>query len=59
MSDAIVLDRDGGNAARFWSDLQNAAELRRRLEAFLCIGQKQAATVLEILARDLRRHCGS
>jgi endonuclease III len=50
----IVLARYGGRAARLWHDEPTAMELRRRLEAFPGVGPKQAATAVEILARDLR-----
>jgi endonuclease III len=50
----IVLARYGGHAARLWHDEPTAMELRRRLEGFPGVGPKQAATAVEILARDLR-----
>lgn len=49
----IVLSRYGGDAAKLWSDISTAIELRRRLEAFPGIGQKKAAMAAEILTRDL------
>lgn len=48
----IVLIRYDGDAAKLWSDIPAAIELRRRLEAFPGIGQKKAAMAVEILARD-------
>ena len=50
----IVLARYGGRAARLWHDEPTAMELRRRFEAFPCVGPKRAATAVEILARELR-----
>ena len=50
----IVVERYGGDAARLWSDVPSAAELRHRLEQFPGIGQKKATMAVELLERDLK-----
>lgn len=48
-----VLREYGGRADAIWGDNPTAAELQRRLTAFLGIGQKKAAMAVEILAGGL------
>jgi uncharacterized HhH-GPD family protein len=48
-----VLTQYGGNAGAIWADTPSAAELQRRFDAFVGIGQKKAAMAVEILSRDL------
>lgn len=48
-----VLREYGGGADAIWGDNPTAAELQRRLTAFLGIGQKKAAMAVNILAQLL------
>lgn len=50
----IVMDRYGGDAGSIWAGTPNAADVFGRLDAFPGVGQKKAATAVEILERDLR-----